>query len=68
MHMSTLIIKLMHVLIIYLISAYVHDFVFKTYTPLSTFYVFLYSSFHDLIIHYTNLYCCHVTKVKKYQE
>ncbi len=33
--------KLMDVLIIYLISTYVHGFVFKTYTPLSTFYVFI---------------------------
>ncbi len=37
MHMSTLIIKLMDVLIIYLISTFVHGFVFKTYTPLFTF-------------------------------
>ncbi len=37
--MSAFIIKLMDVVIIYLISTYVHDFVFKTYAPLSTFWV-----------------------------
>ncbi len=37
MHMSTFIIKLMDVLIIYLISTFVHGFAFQTYTPLSTF-------------------------------
>ncbi len=38
LHMSAFIIKLMDVLVIYLIStyAYVHSFVAKTYTPLST--------------------------------
>ncbi len=35
-NMSTLLIKLMNVLIIYLISTFVHGFVFKTYTSLST--------------------------------
>ncbi len=33
MHMSAFIIKLMDVLIIHLISTYVHGFVFKTYIP-----------------------------------
>ncbi len=37
MLMSTHIIKLMDILIIYLISTFVHGFVFKTYTPLFTF-------------------------------
>ncbi len=41
MHMSTDINKLMDGLIIYLINIFVHGFVFKTYTPLSTFYVFI---------------------------
>ncbi len=36
-YMSTRIIKLMVVLIIYLVSTFVHGFVFKTCTPLSTF-------------------------------
>ncbi len=36
-HMSTPIIKFMDVHIIYLISTFVHSFVFKTYTSLSTF-------------------------------
>ncbi len=40
MYVSTRIIKLMDVLIIYLINTFVHGFVFKTYTHLSTFYVF----------------------------
>ncbi len=34
---STRIIKLMDVLIIYLINIFVHGFVFKTYTAISTF-------------------------------
>ncbi len=33
MHMSTVIIKSMDALIIYLIRTFVHGFVFKTYTP-----------------------------------
>ncbi len=37
MHMSTCIIILMVVFIIYLFCTFVHGFVFKTYTPLSTF-------------------------------
>ncbi len=37
MQMSTFIIKLNDVLMIYLISTFVHGFVFNTYTPLSTF-------------------------------
>ncbi len=36
MHMSIRIIKLMDVLIIYLISPFLHNFVFKYYTPIST--------------------------------
>ncbi len=35
--MSTCIIKLMAVLIIYVVGTFVDGFVFKTYTPLSTF-------------------------------
>ncbi len=36
---------------------------FKTYTAI--YFLGLYnSSFHNLIIHYTNLYCCHTTKVR----
>ncbi len=45
MYMYAFIIKLMDVLIIYLISTYVH-------------------SFEVHLIHCTNLYCCHTTKVK----
>ncbi len=41
MHISAFIIKLMDVLIIYLVSTYVHSFVFKTYTSISTFYDFI---------------------------
>ncbi len=41
MHMSSRIIKLIDVRIIYLIKTCVHGFGFKTYTPLSTFYVFI---------------------------
>ncbi len=37
MHIHTLISKLMDVLIIYLISTFTPSFVFKPYTPLSTF-------------------------------
>ncbi len=37
MHVYTLIIKLMDVLIIYLISRFIHGFVFKTYTLLQGF-------------------------------
>ncbi len=38
MHMSSFIIKLIDILIIYFISTYfVHGFVFKTYSPQSTF-------------------------------
>ncbi len=37
MHMSTFIIILMDALNIYLIGTYIHCFVFKSYTPLSTF-------------------------------
>ncbi len=39
-HMSTL-IKLMDVIIIYLISTLVHGFVYTTYTPLSTVWIFI---------------------------
>ncbi len=41
MHLSTFIIKLTDVLIIYLIGTYVYGIVFKTYTPLYTFQVFI---------------------------
>ncbi len=53
MHMSTCIIKLMVVLMIYLVCKFVPVFVFKTYTPL-TFFLGLYnSSLDNLIIHLT---------------
>ncbi len=48
--MSTHIIKLMDILIIYLISTFVHGFVFKAKYLLLGFYN---SSLHNLIIHYT---------------
>ncbi len=66
MHKSAFIIKLMDVLIIYIIRTYLCTcgFVFKMYTSLSTFLCVYNSSLHNLIIHYTNLYCCCTTKVK----
>ncbi len=62
MHMSILLIKLINVLIIYLIITFVHDFVFKSLLKHIHLYLFLglyNSSFHILIIYYTNLYCWH---------
>ncbi len=61
MHMFTLIIKLMDVLIIYLISTCEHKALF-----LKHIYPYLIgldnSSFHNLIIHYTNHYCWYKVK------